>query len=77
MGSKISANTRFSITLNGEYVAIVEVQLPAVEYLENGELHPVSVRILAEDMLDLDVAYVVRDPLHDIGLLRLHEIVAA
>jgi hypothetical protein len=64
-------NTRLSICLSGVYVAIMEVKLLDGVELPSGSEHQVSLRMISDQELFLNVDYEIRDPLTAIGSLRL------
>ncbi len=68
---RLKKNTRLSICLNGDYVAIMEVNLPEGVELRAGAEHTIPVRMLAGQDLEIGVDYEVRNPIYPIGRLRL------
>lgn len=68
---RLKAHTRLSICLAGEYVAIMEVNLPDGVELLPGSQHTVPVRMLTDRELSTDIDYEIRNPINPIGQLRL------
>jgi hypothetical protein len=70
-GGHLKTNTRLSICLNEEYVAIMDVNLPIGVELGSGAEHTIPLRLLTDRELELAELYEIRDPIKPIGWLRL------